>query len=284
MMPRKYDEKEFILRHVMNATDYWADFIAEKMASELWSTPDNNMIEKLGNDLWIYARFGNGMAFNGNLSIDFKESPPDYIMTDWGGQVWAQIKVPIESFIEKISEECGMSKSGILKIYDAKGKGPRKYVVRTVSGFYRVYVKTKSDKNPSDVYRYCVCGHTDSHHYNYYGRQGVCAFCACRGFRTGRAEENPPSAIVRRPPIPIQRLPDNEQWTNRMAISGSTGNRYIIARRKGTKKWGCSCPGWVFKRPGKPRKCRHLTTMMPYLKQLASGKQRLQLRGITKVI
>ena len=100
-----------------------------------------------------------------------------------------------------------------------------------------------------------------------------------RRTRIGFAMNNPSRGIIRSPMRTVK-LPDSALWINRMAIAGSTGNRYVIARRRGTKKWGCSCPGWVFKRPGKPRGCKHLTIMLPYLKQLASGKaSRPQLRG-----
>lgn len=50
------------------------------------------------------------------------------------------------------------------------------------------------------------------------------------------------------------RLPDNDQWTNRFEIKSASSNRkYIISQNKGKRYWGCSCPSWRTR-----RYCTHL--------------------------
>ena len=57
-------------------------------------------------------------------------------------------------------------------------------------------------------------------------------------------------------------LPDNNQWTDRIQIRSETSSRlYVVARRKGTNNWACSCFGWKAH-----RHCKHLSTMIPLLK------------------
>ena len=51
-------------------------------------------------------------------------------------------------------------------------------------------------------------------------------------------------------------LPDNPQWTHRIAIYGASGNRYIVAQHKQNKSWSCGCLG--FRRH---RHCKHLSAM-----------------------
>lgn len=34
----------------------------------------------------------------------------------------------------------------------------------------------------------------------------------------------------------------------------------------------CSCPGWTFQRKGKPRTCKHVTTLMPVEARQARGR------------
>ena len=42
-----------------------------------------------------------------------------------------------------------------------------------------------------------------------------------------------------------QKLPDNNQWTNRFEIKSESSNRkYIISQNIDKRHWGCSCPGW----------------------------------------
>jgi hypothetical protein len=50
------------------------------------------------------------------------------------------------------------------------------------------------------------------------------------------------------------RLPDNDQWTNRFEVRSATSNRkYVIAQHRTKRHWGCSCPGWRAHRT-----CKHL--------------------------
>jgi hypothetical protein len=61
-------------------------------------------------------------------------------------------------------------------------------------------------------------------------------------------------------------LEDNSQYTNRFEISSESSSRvYVVAQNKGTGEWSCSCPGWIIKRPGKERNCKHLKALMPIL-------------------
>lgn len=61
-------------------------------------------------------------------------------------------------------------------------------------------------------------------------------------------------------------LPDTQTHENRMEIKSASSNRiYVVAQSKSTGEWQCSCPGWVLKKAGKERTCKHLETMMPSL-------------------
>jgi len=61
-------------------------------------------------------------------------------------------------------------------------------------------------------------------------------------------------------------LEDNSTHTNRFEIASETSDRiYTVAQNKTTGEWGCSCPGWIIKKPGKPRTCKHLQALMPLL-------------------
>jgi len=75
----------------------------------------------------------------------------------------------------------------------------------------------------------------------------------------------------------IVRLPDNDQYQHRMAITGSTGNEYIIAQRRANGEWSCGCLGWR-----RHRHCKHLDAMMPLLKRLASGSQKESTKKLKK--
>lgn len=56
-------------------------------------------------------------------------------------------------------------------------------------------------------------------------------------------------------------LPDGKTHQNRLEIRSETSSRlYVVAQRKVTGAWECSCPGWISR-----RKCKHLTTMRPVL-------------------
>ena len=61
-------------------------------------------------------------------------------------------------------------------------------------------------------------------------------------------------------------LEDNKTHANRLEIKSESSNRlYVVAQAKSDGEWQCSCPGWVMKRAGKPRGCKHLKVMMPAL-------------------
>ena len=60
--------------------------------------------------------------------------------------------------------------------------------------------------------------------------------------------------------------PDNASHTNRMEIRSESSDRlYIVAQAKDSGEWQCSCPGWIFKRAGKERNCKHLRAIIPAL-------------------
>jgi len=68
-----------------------------------------------------------------------------------------------------------------------------------------------------------------------------------------------------------QVLEENEQWKNRLEISGSSGNRYIVAQHKKNGQWSCACLG--FRRH---RHCKHLDAMLPTLLKLETSKQQIE--------
>lgn len=71
-------------------------------------------------------------------------------------------------------------------------------------------------------------------------------------------------------------LTDNKTHTNRMEIRSETSNRiYIVAQAKNSGEWQCSCPGWIMKKPGRPRGCKHLNAMLPALEAFATAKKQL---------
>jgi len=65
-------------------------------------------------------------------------------------------------------------------------------------------------------------------------------------------------------PAGTNRLPDNDQWTNRFEVRSESSNRvYTIAQNKNRGHWGCSCPAWRTR-----RKCKHLRSLgLPELEQ-----------------
>lgn len=70
-------------------------------------------------------------------------------------------------------------------------------------------------------------------------------------------------------------LPDNDTHENRLEIKSASSNRvYVIAQSKSSGEWQCSCPGWVLKKAGKERSCKHLESMMLSLLQISNGKAR----------
>ena len=72
-------------------------------------------------------------------------------------------------------------------------------------------------------------------------------------------------------------LPESGTHANRMEIRSESSDRlYVVSQAKSSGEWQCSCPGWIMKRPGKPRGCKHLTAMAPALTQIAgTTKKRL---------
>lgn len=72
-------------------------------------------------------------------------------------------------------------------------------------------------------------------------------------------------------------LPDNQGHTNRMEIHSETSDRiYIVAQAKSSGEWQCSCPGWIMKKPGRERFCKHLTAMKPALQiGVGAAKKRI---------
>jgi hypothetical protein len=64
----------------------------------------------------------------------------------------------------------------------------------------------------------------------------------------------------------VEVLPDNAQWRNRFEIRSESSTRlYTVAQRKSDGTWGCSCPGWKTRRT-----CKHLSAMLPALRQLTA--------------
>lgn len=63
-------------------------------------------------------------------------------------------------------------------------------------------------------------------------------------------------------------LPDNAQWKNRFQVASSDGSKlYTIAQRKSDNSWGCGCPGWIYKKAGRPRGCTHLSSREAVLRE-----------------
>lgn len=65
-------------------------------------------------------------------------------------------------------------------------------------------------------------------------------------------------------------LPDNDQYKNRIQISGSSGNLYVVAQTKKNGIWSCGCLG--FRRH---RHCKHLTAMLPTLLEATKKEKKL---------
>ncbi len=65
-------------------------------------------------------------------------------------------------------------------------------------------------------------------------------------------------------------LDDTEQYRYRMEIKSETSTRlYVVAQRRSTGEWSCSCPGWIFGN----RHCKHLDAMLPALIQLPASDE-----------
>lgn len=67
---------------------------------------------------------------------------------------------------------------------------------------------------------------------------------------------------------------DNKTHTNRIEIRSESSNRlYIVAQARISGEWQCSCPGWVMKKAGKERGCKHLKAVMPLLAATTEQKR-----------
>jgi len=80
--------------------------------------------------------------------------------------------------------------------------------------------------------------------------------------------------------LPVLHIPSNGRkvedkpgWTNSIGIPSESSNRmYVVAQRKTSRGWGCSCRGWIGH-----RHCKHLDAMSlpagerPYEVQLKGG-------------
>ena len=72
-------------------------------------------------------------------------------------------------------------------------------------------------------------------------------------------------------------LEDNKTHTNRMEVRSESSNRlYVVSQAKASGEWQCSCPGWIMKRAGKPRGCKHLGAMMPALAGVKAETKKLR--------
>lgn len=66
-------------------------------------------------------------------------------------------------------------------------------------------------------------------------------------------------------------LPDSETHRHRFEVkSESSDSLYIVSQKNSTGEWQCSCRGWIMKRPGKERSCKHLSAMLPALHVIGS--------------
>lgn len=62
--------------------------------------------------------------------------------------------------------------------------------------------------------------------------------------------------LIVKPKIPIDAIKeqDNTLYTNRFKIKSESSNRlYLVAQHKQSRKWTCSCTGWITR-----RYCKHL--------------------------
>jgi len=54
-------------------------------------------------------------------------------------------------------------------------------------------------------------------------------------------------------------LPANDSYQNRFEISSASSARtYVVAQRKASGQWGCSCPGAIYH---KGHTCKHLRAL-----------------------
>lgn len=58
-------------------------------------------------------------------------------------------------------------------------------------------------------------------------------------------------------PYDAERVADSPGWQFSIGVQSESSNRmYVVAQRKTTKGWGCSCRGWI-----RHRHCKHLAAM-----------------------
>jgi hypothetical protein len=58
-------------------------------------------------------------------------------------------------------------------------------------------------------------------------------------------------------PVNGHKVADKPGWTNSVGIpSQSSDALYVIAQRKTSRGWGCSCRGWI-----RHRHCKHLEAL-----------------------
>ncbi len=71
-------------------------------------------------------------------------------------------------------------------------------------------------------------------------------------------------------------LSDNSTHQHRFEICSETSNNmYIVSQAKATGEWQCGCKGWIFKRPGKERTCKHLRALLPLLLAATSDVKKI---------
>ena len=64
----------------------------------------------------------------------------------------------------------------------------------------------------------------------------------------------------------VELLPDTKLHHHRFHIKSSSSDAlYVVSQKTSTGEWQCACPGWIYKKPGRERGCKHLTAMMPAL-------------------
>lgn len=61
------------------------------------------------------------------------------------------------------------------------------------------------------------------------------------------------------------------KWIRRWRVVGSSGSEYVVSLAE-CGSWGCSCPGWKFKRAPRPD-CKHIeATRASVAKQAAPAR------------
>lgn len=62
----------------------------------------------------------------------------------------------------------------------------------------------------------------------------------------------------------LKALQDTDQWVHRFEIRSESSDRlYVVAKRRTTGEWGCSCMGWK-----RTRNCKHLRAVSPVTRQI----------------